>query len=52
MRLIGTGRNGMKQLIVKNVPADVHKAFKLACLKNDKSMAEVIIEFMRKYGDS
>ena len=42
----------MKQLIVKNVPADVHKAFKLACLKNDKSMAEVIIEFMRKYGDS
>lgn len=39
----------MKALIIKNVPDDVHKAFKMACLANDKDMRRAIIEMMEDY---
>jgi hypothetical protein len=39
----------MKQLIIKNIPDEVHKAFKLACLKNDTDMREAIIDMMMAY---
>jgi len=42
-------RKRMKQLIIKNVPDDVHKAFKMACLQADKDMRQVIIEYMKEY---
>lgn len=41
----------MKTLIIKKIPDDLHKAFKMACLKNDTDMRAVVVELMREYAE-
>jgi hypothetical protein len=35
--------------MILEIPADVRKAFKIECLKNDTSMKDTIVEFMKEY---
>lgn len=35
--------------MILEVPADIRKAFKIECLKNDTNMKNAIVEFMRDY---
>ena len=35
--------------MILEIPADVRKAFKIECLKNDTSMKDAIVEFMKEY---
>lgn len=37
-----------KDLILRRIPEDVHRAFKVKCAAEGKGMTEKIIEFMRK----
>jgi hypothetical protein len=39
----------MSTLTVKNVDEDLKREFKIACLRNDYTMSEVLIRFMKKY---
>ena len=35
--------------MILEIPADIRKAFKIECLKNDTSMKDAIVEFMKEY---
>ncbi len=37
----------MKIINVNNIPDELHKAFKLYCIKNDTNMTEAIIKYMK-----
>jgi hypothetical protein len=38
----------MGTMILRNVPEDLRKQFKLHCIQNNTNMTEVLIELMRK----
>ena len=35
--------------MILEVPEDIRKVFKIECLKNDTSMKDTIVEFMKEY---
>ncbi len=35
--------------MILEVPEDIRKVFKIECLKNDTSMKDAIVEFMKEY---
>ena len=35
--------------MILEIPADIRKAFKIECLKNDTSMKDAIVDFMKEY---
>lgn len=39
----------MKTMIIKNIPDTLKKQFKVACTKNGRTMAAVLIELMMRY---
>ena len=39
----------MSTLTIKNVDEDLKREFKIACLRNDYTMSEVLIRFMKEY---
>ena len=50
MRLKKQNKN-MKVVTVRNVPDDLHKAFKIICAEEDTSINSKVIELMREYVD-
>ena len=38
----------MATMLIKSVPEDLRKAFKLLCMEKDTTMSEAVREFMRK----
>jgi len=38
----------MRQLIIRDIPDDLHKAFKLLCVKQGVSMNKKIIQLIKK----
>ncbi|MHA1782017.1 MAG: FitA-like ribbon-helix-helix domain-containing protein [Promethearchaeota archaeon] len=41
----------MKTLIIRNIPDDVHKKFKIMCAEKDTSMNQEIIKLMKEAVD-
>ena len=42
-------KEGKVELTVWNIPPDVRKKFKLACMKKDVTMRETLINFMKRF---
>lgn len=43
---------GLTKKLQMNVPEDLHKAFKLACLQEDRDMTDVTISLISQWLDS
>lgn len=41
--------NGMKYIKIRDIPNDLHMAFKLKCVRNNISMNKCLLDLMKKY---
>lgn len=46
---MSTSKEGQSEFTIWNVPDDVKKEFKIACLKKDVTMKDTIIKFMKRF---